>query len=71
MHGWDSGQKWRPGSGRWKLFKQKKQTYELWKKEHKKRFFQPNFGWKNGDWSFIDSGLSDAEARATEPVIAS
>ena len=70
MHGWDSGQTWRLGSGRWANSRGKnKKRYPLWKKERKKAFFHPKN--KNGYWSFIDSGLSDAEARATEPVIAS
>ena len=76
VHGWDSGQKWRPGSGRWANSRGRKaKMFELWKKEHKnpffhrKRFFQTKN--TNGDWSFIDSGLGDAEAWATEPVIAS
>ena len=66
VHGWDSGQKWRPGSGRWANPGGKnKEKYELWHKEGRRSFFHPKN--ENGYWSFIASGFTDAEARAEEP----
>ena len=65
MHGWDSGQRFRPGSGRWANPGGKnKEKYRLWHKEGNRSFFHPKN--ENGYWSFRDSGFTDAEARAEE-----
>ena len=69
MHEWDSGQKYRQGSGRYANSGGKnRKKYDLWKDEKRKAFFHPKN--KNGYWAFIARGLSDAEARAKEPLIA-
>ena len=65
MHGWDSGQKWRPGSGRYANSGGKnKEKYDLYFKELKNPFFHPKR--EKGYWFWIAEGLDPVEARAKE-----